>query len=151
MKLSDKHELCSSSLTNRVQIYGHFSPFRARKNAFLCLHLRYRVLTTSALGGAKVDMSAIHANYRRLSPGRRMILGPPRAAEHQENRLRVPRSGVGARCRQFFFFFLINILTCQERRHSAVFGVQPCGGTALPHAVKMSGTHYGFNVKNVCG
>lgn len=29
--------------------------------------LLYRVLTTSALGGAKVDMSTIHTNYKRLS------------------------------------------------------------------------------------
>lgn len=77
MKLSEKQELCSGSQTNQVQIYGHFSPFRARKNAFLWLRVRYRVLTTSALGGAKVDMSAIYASYRRLSPARRMIFGPP--------------------------------------------------------------------------
>lgn len=77
MKLSGENELCSDSLANRVQMYGHFSPFRARKNAFPCLRLRYRVLTTSALGGAKVDMSAIHANYGRLSPARLMMFRPP--------------------------------------------------------------------------
>lgn len=58
---------------NRVRI-GHFGPFRARKNAFVRLRVRYRVLTTSAPGGAKVDMSAIHANYGRLSP---IISRPP--------------------------------------------------------------------------
>lgn len=30
LKLGDKRQLCSGSLTNRVRIYGHFGPFRAR-------------------------------------------------------------------------------------------------------------------------
>lgn len=35
--------------------------------AILPACLLYRVLTTSALGGAKVDMSTIYTNYKRLS------------------------------------------------------------------------------------
>lgn len=92
-------------LSDRTGSDCHFGPFRARKNAFLCLRVRYRVLTTSAPGGAKVDMSPIHANYGPLAPAR----PTPLRRRARPSTTKIGFEFLGAAWRHvvdsFFFFF----------------------------------------------
>lgn len=66
------HELFKPGVTayfqRRTQIAVTFVDLASKHaNSKCLLPLLHRVLTTSALGGAKVDMSTIHTNYKRLS------------------------------------------------------------------------------------
>lgn len=93
----------------------HLCRFRLRACTQNAFSVRFAgSLNTSALGRAKVDMSTIHTNYKRLSVCQ-MIFRRCGRPSTKGNRLLIIRRGAKARCRQFS-----NKCTAQERRHCCV-------------------------------